>query len=165
MNAIFTRRSQSVTDPYVFPKRRGVDYAAIAEAQVDRCLDLMVELDQAERARAATGDRLRAGDAWFADKTSDHPRYRNGLKTQGKLMARLLVQSERERTAARDLWMACCNLYAALCHTEPLYAKAVIKPLGIDVPAHPRDAWDVLTGGREPPDTWPPSEHSHYIEH
>lgn len=151
-------------DPHIWPKRPGIDYPAIAEAAIERCLDLMATCSRLEADLEEIERRLVAGDRWFLDKTPKHPRYRNGIRTLGRHLDRRIAARASYETASLDLWHECCRLYAAIAHMEPLWAEHFVSPLGIGVPEHPRTVWDVLTGGREPPGHWPPEDRDYWIE-
>lgn len=160
MTLIFT----NATDRAVFPKRPGVDYAAIAEAAVDDCLNLMLRLATCERRRAYIESRLCDGDRWFLTHDMGHAGWKRALRQQGRLLRSKCREQAFERQAAFDLWHACCSLYVALQHVDSRVTHRIAREIGIATPDHPRAVWDVLTGGRHPPAHWPLEEQDYWIE-
>lgn len=151
-------------DPYVFPKRAGIDYVAATEAAIERCLYLMTKCGRLEHQLAEVEGRLLAGDEWFRRREYTHPRYMNGHRTLCKhLNTRTLVRAQLDATSFA-LWIECCQLYAATRYIEPRLATYLLAPIGTAVPDHPRTVWDVLTGGREPPGHWPLEDRDYWIE-
>lgn len=160
MSFVFDR---PVRDHAVFPKRPGVDYVTIAEDAVSVCLAHMERLATLEHQISYIEQRLRDGDQWFNTHSQNDPKYVTALRQMGRLIDQAGQVLATDQSVAFDLWHACCRLYAALTHVPERVAAHIVAEIGIGVPDHPQAVWDILTGGRAPPASWPLQESDYHI--
>lgn len=128
-------------DPCVFTPRGGMDYPAIAYAA---WLDAQLtshNLDSVLTDLAQITARLESGDRWLATHDATDPAYPRAIALRNELNHRADALAVQRECLARVVWVACCNVYAALSH------------LGTT----PDATWQLIRGHDPPPGSWPPS--------
>jgi hypothetical protein len=152
-------------DPDVFPPNRAMDYEAVAETSWYTALlwaGAMTEDDTALAALAEREDRCRA---WLMAHDATHPQW---TEAQHR---RVVIENEESslglgrRVHARACWVACCEVYAALCHLLPFERQSwSVEFVSAQPVTHPSDVWALLRGDEPAAGQWPLAKDEAVIE-
>lgn len=152
-------------DADIFPARPGVEYDAVAETSWYTALmwaGAMTESDAALAVLAEREDRCRV---WLAAHGMTHPQWAEAQRRRAVIEHEQTAALVGRRMYAHACWVACCEVYAALCHLLPFERQSwSVEFVSAQPVTHPSDVWRMVRGDEPLAGEWPLAKDEAVIE-